>query len=400
MSTGDPALADHVRDTIRKHGPQSFAWFMEQALYHHRQGYYSSGRAAIGRGGDYFTNVSVGPLFGQLLAAQFAEVWRRLGNGSCGREQRIDIPEIIGARELFRSFVIVEQGAHHGEFARDLLEASRAVWPGFFQAIRYLIIEPFPILQDRQSETLREFEEKVSWKKSLTEVDPFVGIHFSNELLDSLPVHLIASTGRGWREKFVAIERDKFVFIDQAIVDPALKARVAKLPERAAGYETEVNLAVLDWIDNLSAKLIRGYVIAIDYGFGRDEFYAPHRTAGTLQVRAQHRRIASPLEQIGHADISAHADWTSLAERAEERSLRVHGFTDQHHFITGILSELLREEVEKNADPKNKRALQTLLHPEMLGRTFQVLALEKNVDRAAPLAGFEFARDARSALGI
>jgi SAM-dependent MidA family methyltransferase len=396
-------LVQFIRETIRNRGPQSFAWFMEQALYHPQHGYYSSGRAAIGRRGDYFTNVSVGPLFGQLLSAQFAEMWQRLGNSGqteADFQQRIDNPEIIGHRESFRNFIIVEQGAHHGEFARDLLETSHAGWPEFFQAIRYLIIEPFSILRARQSETLREFEEKVSWKKSLTEVDPFVGVHFSNELLDSMPVHLIVSTGRGWLEKFVAIEREKFVFVDQAIVDPTLKARVALLPERAAGYETEVNLAVLDWIDNVSAKLIRGYVIAIDYGFGRDEFYAPHRTAGTLQVRAQHRRLASPFEQIGHADISAHVDWTSLAEHAEERGLRVHGFTDQHHFITGILSELLREEVEKNTDPKNKRTLQTLLHPEMLGRAFQVLALGKDVDRAVPLAGFKFARDARWAIGI
>jgi SAM-dependent MidA family methyltransferase len=391
-------LVQLIKETIRNHGPQSFAWFMEQALYHHRHGYYSSGRAAIGRGGDYFTNVSVGPLFGQLLAAQFAEVWQRLGNGNGDREHRIDSPEIIGARELFRRFVIVEQGAYHGEFARDLLEASRARWPEFFQAVRYLIIEPFPILQDRQSETLREFEEKVSWTKSLSEVDPFVGVHFSNELLDSMPVRLIVSTGRGWREKFVDIERDKFVFVDQPIVDPALKVQVALLPERAAGYETEVNLAALDWIDNLSAKLMSGYVIAIDYGFARDEFYAPYRTSGTLQVRAQHRRLASLFEQLGHADISAHLDWTSLAERAEDRGLCVHGFADQHHFITGIISELLREEVEKTVEAK--RALQTLLHPEMLGCAFQVLALEKDVARAAPLAGFKFARDAGAALGI
>jgi len=371
-------LVQVIKETIRNHGPQSFAWFMEQALYHPSHGYYSSGRAAIGRGGDYFTNVSVGPLFGQLLAAQFAEMWERLG--------RID------------NFTILEQGAHHGEFARDVLSAAGK--DSFFEKFRYQIIEPFSILQARQSETLREFEEKVSWTKSLSEVDPFVGVHFSNELVDSMPVHLLASTGRGWREKFVAIERDKFVFVDQAIVDPALKVQVAKLPERAAGYETEVNLAVLDWIDNVSARLIRGYVIAIDYGFERDEFYAPCRTSGTLQVRAQHRHLASPFEQIGHGDISAHLDWTSLAERAEERGLRVHGFTDQHHFITGILSELQREEVEKTADPKNKRALQTLLHPEMLGRAFQVLALEKHLDPAVPLAGFQFARDARAALGI
>jgi hypothetical protein len=37
--------------------------------------------------------------------------------------------------------------------------------------------------------------------------------------------------------------------------------------------------------------------------------------------------------------------------------------------------------------------LQTLLHPEMLGRAFQVLALAKNVDvNASVLAGFKFAR--------
>jgi SAM-dependent MidA family methyltransferase len=371
-------LVQLIKETIRNHGPQSFAWFMEQALYHPSHGYYSSGRAAIGRGGDYFTNVSVGPLFGRLLAAQFAEIWERLG--------RID------------NFTILEQGAHHGEFARDVLSAAGK--DSFFEKLRYQIIEPFPILRARQSETLREFEEKVLWAKSLSEVDPFVGVHFSNELLDSMPVHLIASTGRGWREKFVAIERDKFVFVDQAIVDPALKLQVAKLPERAAGYETEVNLAVLDWIDNLSAKLIRGYVIALDYGFGRDDFYAPYRTSGTLQVRAQHRHLASPLEQIGHADISAHLDWTSVAERAAERGLRVHGFTDQHHFVTGILSELLREEVEKRVDAKAKRALQTLLHPEMLGRAFQVLALGKDVNPVPPLAGFKFTRDDRAAPGI
>src|SRR4029077_17183309 len=224
-------LVQFIRETIRQHGPQSFAWFMEQALYHHRHGYYSSGRAAIGRGGDYFTNVSVGPLFGQLLAAQFAEIWERLG-----RIEKFNIP---GQRE------------HNGEFARDVLSAGGK--DSFFEKLRYQIIEPFSILQARQSERLREFEEKVSWAQSLSAVDPFFGVHFSNELLDSMPVHLIASTGRGWREKFVGIERAKFVFVDQAIVDPALKAQVATLPERAAGYKTEVNLAALDWIDNLSA---------------------------------------------------------------------------------------------------------------------------------------------------
>src|ERR1700736_2997819 len=106
-----------MRAEIRRRGPQPFAWFMEQALYHPEHGYYSSDRAAIGRRGDYFTNVSVGPLFGQLLAMQFAEIWERLG--------KID------------KFTIVEQGAHHGEFACDVLEFLKRRSPQMFSAVRY-----------------------------------------------------------------------------------------------------------------------------------------------------------------------------------------------------------------------------------------------------------------------
>src|SRR5213592_3487634 len=126
MSSGDAALLTFIRETIRGRGPQSFAWFMQQALYHPEHGYYSSGRCAIGRRGDYFTNVSVGPVFGRLLAAQFAEMWESMGR-----------PD---------DFVIVEQGAHHGDFARDVLGAVRERAPDFFSGLRYWIIEPFPIL--------------------------------------------------------------------------------------------------------------------------------------------------------------------------------------------------------------------------------------------------------------
>src|SRR5919201_6520228 len=102
---GNHALIDFIRTEIRNRGPKPFDWFMEQVLYHPEHGYYSSGRCAIGRKGDYFTNVSVGPLFGHLMLAQFAEIWEQLGR-----------PD---------DFVIVEQGAHDGQFARDVLKASQ-----------------------------------------------------------------------------------------------------------------------------------------------------------------------------------------------------------------------------------------------------------------------------------
>ena len=334
---------------------------MQQALYHPEHGYYSSGRASIGRKGDYFTNVSVGPLFGQLMAAQFAEMWERLG--------RID------------NFVIVEQGAHDGQFARDVLDFAQERAPEFFAALRYRIVEPFPVLEDRQRETLRSFGGKVEWRRL---IEPFAGIHFSNELLDAMPVRLINSSG----EKCVDLDGDKFVFV-----------------ERPVGDAGKFNQAALDWIEDVAANLERGYVIAIDYGFSREEFRE------TVQVRAQHRHLDSPFEQIGHADITAHVNWTDIVERAEASGLHLSGFTDQHHFLTGIIStwpslvqtrslDSPRQVPVAGAEEKARRALQTLLHPEMLGRSFQVLALGKDVDpplttaadSSPRLAGFKFAR--------
>src|SRR3954469_19742916 len=109
---------------IAEAGPLSFAEFMQAALYHPEHGYYDSGRAAIGRGGDYFTNISVGPLFGRLLMRQFAEMWERLGR-----------PAV---------FTIVEQGAHAGDFAYDVLEGARELEPDFYEALRYTILEALP----------------------------------------------------------------------------------------------------------------------------------------------------------------------------------------------------------------------------------------------------------------
>jgi SAM-dependent MidA family methyltransferase len=338
-------LVESIRETIRAQGPQSFAWFMQQALYHPEHGYYSSGCCVIGRKGDYFTNVSVGPLFGQLLALQFFEIWERLGK--------------------VNDFVIVEQGAHDGQFARDVLEFVQKRLPEFFDALHYRILEPFPILEEQQRRMLEALGDKVEWRKS---PEPFTGVHFSNELLDAMPVRLI----HGGTEKLVGLDGDNFVFVER-LVD-----------------KTMFNQAALEYIDHIAANLQRGYVIAIDYGFLDEKFER------TVEVRARHRNLDSPFEQIGHADITMSVHWRSIVERAQANGLRVAGFTDQHHFLTGIISQSESGGWGQSllADSrKAKRELQTLLHPEMLGRAFQVLALAKNVDpETNPLAGFKFAR--------
>jgi SAM-dependent MidA family methyltransferase len=357
---GNPALVALIRTEIEKHGPVSFDWFMQQALYHSEHGYYSSGRCAIGREGDYFTNISVGPLFGRLMAAQFAQIWEGLGK--------------------INNFVIVEQGAHDGQFALDVLQSARERTREFFEAIRYRVIEPFPILRERQSQMLKTFADKVEWRDSL---EPFIGVHFSNELLDAMAVRLIS----GAREKLVDFQDGRFVFVERP------------------SSNVVFNKPALDWLHSVTANLQQGYVIIVDYGHSGDE------SQRNIQVRARHRHLDSPFEQIGQADITMHVDWPSIARCAEANGLRIAGFADQHHFLTGIISswpDLLEARSSNRTresfgseppvidlDDKTRRALQTLLHPEMLGRSFEVLGLEKSINAVAPLAGFQFARARR-----
>ena len=385
-------LVEFIRAEIAANGPISFARFMELALYCPERGYYASGRANIGRRGDFFTNVSVGPLFGKLLAAQFVEIWEKLGRPG--------------------DFEIVEQGAHDGVFAADALGALRQSAGDCFAVTSYCIIESFPIWRERQKKTLRGFTGKTSWVKSVDEIAPFVGIHFSNELFDSLPVHLIVSGGvangaTAWNEKFVehrvsasaptGVELSRpggpFVFVKSTVSRPDL------LPDHLgffpAGFETEVNLAAPKLMSEIAAKLSRGVILTIDYGFPRAEFYSLDRSRGSLQVRANQKKLSSPFQEIGLADISVHVEWTSLAEAAQSSGAGPIGFTDQHHFLTGIVSNFFPDGGFVTSE---KRALQTLLHPEMLGRNFQALALGKDFHET--LSGFRFSRDPNAALGI
>src|SRR5438270_5506947 len=281
MDSGDPHLIQCIRSEIEQRGPISFARFMQQALYHPEYGYYSSGRCVIGREGDYFTNVSVGPLFGQLLATQFVELWERNG-----KNERL---------------VIVEQGAHDGQFARDVLEAVRQCATEFYDALHYRIIEPFRVLQESQSRTLQAFGDKVEWRETLT---PFEGVHFSNELLDAIPVRVIS----GDMEKLVDVEGGRFVFVERAVSATAIA------PQTLA-QQNVFNQLTLEWVDKVAATLQRGYVIAFDYGHLSDEFEA------TVHVRSRHRLVDSPFEQIGRADITMHVDWSSVIARAKADGL-------------------------------------------------------------------------------
>ena len=362
-------LTEFIRSEIAAGGPMPFRRFMELALYHPGLGYYASGHARIGRGGDFFTNVSVGPLFGRLLARQIAEMWRVLGEPA--------------------DFTIIEQGAHAGDLAADVLGGLRAMFPECHAAVRCRIVEPFAKLETRQRERLRDFGEHVQWSRTLDEIRVGAGVHFSNELPDAFPVHLVKWTGGEWRERVVLDHDGRFVFADGPAPSGELREACARIPgPLPEGYVTEVNLAATAWIREVAAVMERGFVLVVDYGFPRCEYYAPTRTTGTLSAYANHRREPDPLARPGEIDLTAHVEFDSLIEAAVAAGLRWEGFTDQHHFMVGLGAEHFAD----GANASERRAFQTLMHPQFMGTSFKVAAFSKGLGCAASLEGFRFAR--------
>lgn len=374
MCEKSPSLNDLIAAEIAASGPLTFARFMDHALYHPDHGYYASGRARIGRGGDFFTSVSVGPVFGRVLADQFTEMWRRLGSPS--------------------SFAIVEQGANDGTLAADILAGLPPDCPA-----TYHIVEPLPFLRETQLRTLAGHQEKVRWFENLDGLPEFCGVHFSNELVDAFPFHLVRSNGSGWEELFVTVENGAFTFLPLP-PSPETTPQISVLPTRPAGYTTELRPAATAWLRTIASKLRSGYILLADYGFSRAQLLAPHRTNGTFSCYQAHRRDANPLADPGQKDITAHVDFTALAEAASQAGLRLEGFTDQHHFLVGASQTLLQSLAgpPDAAKQKSLRALQTLLHPETMGTQFHYLALSRTITPTAPLAGFQFAGKASDLL--
>jgi SAM-dependent MidA family methyltransferase len=209
-------------------------------------------------------------------------------------------------------------------------------------------------------------------------------------------------TGSKWVERCVASEGGRFEWCDATIWDSALRERLASIPlPLADGYECEVNLAASEWIAAVAGKLRRGWILAIDYGYPRAELYRPERTAGTLSAYAGHQRETDPLARPGEVDLTAHVDFTSLAERAIREGLRLDGWTDQHHFMVGLSRmHFIDEAAITPARAQELRAFQTLMHPTFLGTSFRVICFSRGVPAEPPLSGFSFAADSQRALGL
>jgi SAM-dependent MidA family methyltransferase len=363
MSARSPGLRDRLAAEIALHGPMRFSRFMELALYDPAEGYYASGKATVGRDGDFFTNISLGPVFGEILAAQFLEMWETLGR-----------PE---------DFTLVEQGANDGRLSEDILNGL-ANTP--LAEARLILIEPFAPLREKQQARLSG--RRVEWVEAPDELPNFTGVHFSNELFDALPFDTIKSHAGRWQIQRVQILDGAFRLEPAEVLDLAW-------PTPSEDFVSELRIGQSELVASISSRLQRGFLLAIDYGMTRDELLAPHRAKGTLACYAAHRRDDDPFESIGEKDITAHVDFTSLAEDLRACGLDPTGYTDQHHFLVGAAERLLLslDGHPPTADTLKKlRSLRTLLHPETMGVQFKVLLASKGVSTPT-ISGFRHARE-------
>lgn len=362
------AHSDQVRDLIhhdilRQGGWIPFSRFMELALYAPGMGYYSAGARKFGAAGDYVTAPEISSLFGRTLARQLVEIMAQ------------STPHII------------ELGAGSGKLAVDILgelEQQNSL------PERYDILEVSADLRERQQALLQarlpHLINRVHWLDALP--DSISGVLVANEVLDALPVHLVRWTDANIVERGVASKEKNFVWQERLPESSMLReiAQQVKVPEDTL---SEVSLAARGLVSSLSERLHRGVLLFIDYGFGAREYYHPQRTQGTLMCHYRHHAHDDPFFLPGLQDITAHVDFTAVAEAAIDAGLHLYGYTTQACFlinggITGLLAETDSENV-RDYLPLSAQ-LQKLTSPAEMGELFKIIALGKGVN--IPLCGF------------
>jgi SAM-dependent MidA family methyltransferase len=379
-----------IADVIRERGPLTVAAFMDLALYDAELGYYARAAQRSGRAGDFFTSVDVGPLFGELLEIQLAEMSRILTS-------RFPIPD----------FDLVEAGAGNGRLSADILRAAKRRDPAFYESIRLHLVEASAEARRAHAGTLDDVPERLD-SSGPRLPDSFEGVLIANELLDALPVHQVVMREDGLKEVLVAADvgppfqdrhrdgdphRVALHLTEGPLSTPALAEYLDRLGitlER--GWRVEINLRAVDWIRDAARRLRRGFIILIDYGHDARELYSPTHSTGTLTTFVKHRHggpegsqdTPAWLQHPGEQDLTAHVDFTSVRAAAEAEGLTTIGFLDQTYFLIALLADL--------PDPQSairNPQFRTLMMPGGIGSTHKVLILGKDVGAPA-LRGCSF----------
>ena len=351
-----------------------FSAWMHHALYAPGLGYYAAGNTKLADApsthsttlsGDFVTAPQLTSLFGQTLARQVSEILRQTN-----------------------TLEVLEFGAGSGALAHDLLSALHT--EGL--EVRYKILEVSADLRHRQQQRLAAWGDHVSWLDKLP--TSFAGCVVGNEVLDAMPVELFVWSDQGEVLERGVVSNDMgFAFLDKPappLLADSVRARMPALP----GYTSEVNLQAEAWVRNLGRWLTHGAALLIDYGFPRHEYYHPQRQRGTLMCHIQHRSHDDVFLAPGLQDITAHIDFTAIAQAAQLSGLEILGYTSQARFLLNAglpqLLDVYAQQQLEQPEPKDRAqtyaAVQKLISEAEMGELFKVIALGRGM--TLPLSGF------------
>ena len=359
-------LKSHINEKIHSHhGLLNFSKFMELCLYAPSLGYYAVGHEKIGPTGDFVTAPQISPLFCHCIARQTLQVLEQVHQGN-----------------------ILEFGAGTGEMASEILlylEKQNSLPDNYF------ILEISPDLQQRQRQLIQQkcphLLGRVTWLQHSPQ--KLSGVIIANEVLDAMPVHRFAVTDKKIEEYFVTLKENAYAWQLSKPVNETLNERISLLKKNnfdaVMNYSSEISLLIPHWIKTLSENLQEGVILIIDYGFPEHEYYHPQRSMGTLMCHYQHRAHDNPLIFPGLQDITAHVDFTQVAQSAVEAGLDLLGYTTQGFFLLscGILElipKVEREQIQAN------QAIKKLTLPHEMGELFKVIALGRGINQS--LMGF------------
>jgi len=338
----------------------SYAEFMEIALYHPAYGYYTCANQVLGSAGDFTTAPELGAVFGRLLATKIA---RTLSSN--------DMPAKV-----------YEFGAGTGKLATQILYELEQQ---DISIDEYTIIEISPSLRNKQRQTVQQYNSNdakiVCWRDSLG-AEQFEGIVVVNEVIDAMPVELFQFENGELLQGFVIISKDRLQLQFRKPLNTRFQRSVGRidLPQFEGTYRSEWHCTAETWLQQLTDKMDAGSILIFDYGFPALEYYHPDRREGTLICHRRHHSLHDPLAYLGCQDITAHVNFTALADLAEGAGFGINGFTTLAGFMIdcgvngSILSDL--HQVEKRSVEKQ---LNTLTAPSEMRDLFKVLVLTKGI---------------------
>jgi SAM-dependent MidA family methyltransferase len=360
-------LAVLLAERIRRFGPITFAEYMRECLYHPVHGYYSQPEAR--RFADYFTSVDVHPIFGRLLARQFAEFWELLGRP--------------------HEFPLVEAAAGTGRLAGHILTFAQSQLPEFYQAVRYVAVERSPARCDQIAMRFAPHIAAGHFRATIEiPAKILAGCVFSNELLDALPVHRVLQQNGALREILVICDGDSFSEIPMPVSTCAISEYfAAQQVVLAEGQQAEAGLEACDWITEIGRRLERGFVLTIDYGHEAAELFDAHHMAGTVLAYASHRASEDFYRAPGQQDLTAHVNFTALRLWGQRNGLEALGTVSQTSFLLALgqgneFADLYDDGMDEAERVRARLQLKTLIYPEGMGERFQVLVQQKGVPGA------------------